>query len=661
MATKKPETNGQTEELACGLCNKGYRDPRHLSCLHSFCFDCLKQHVNKNNWKKTLLCPLCQKEMNIPKPGIDAIEKDYYIRARQEVDNLKMTSLCENCTDGSPARCRCLECLINLCKLCQSSHVNSDTDKVHRFLEFVEPASDTKSAKFSLPTKMTYTRFCRVHVSEEMTIYCCKCDIVVCKICKEAKHRTHTVQDAKDVAKITKDFISPLLGSIKEYLPEFQDYLKKIKTSQRELDSDLDNAVKDIESRSKFLQMEIEKISQKLIAEVKERHKSENDMVDVEVKKVIQSYQSMATLASSAERILKIGSDINVIESSKRIQKRFLQVEDDLPSVSRTKIETVGFVPGGLMAQNLQSMFGQCSKGEIELPTLPVPWGLRAAKEIQMRSLSSFKIKEIPDTVQAIAPINDNEAWICCGWGTKEVHLYTAQGEKKKTVELDMQVDHICATPSGEILVSSYEDKYIKKIDKNFNVCDFAIPHLYPGGMVMNKRKELYVCAVDSYTTRRAAHSQRMIMKMSEYGMNLDQIDEYDDNALFGAPYRVSESPARELCVTDREEGKLRVTVVDQQGAIRFKYAGPSEVKMKQAFNPLGLCSDRYANLLISDWGNHCVHLLNSEGEFQGFMLSKKDGLYKPNALALDKAGHLWVGDGNSTIRVYKYSKRNND
>ena len=660
MASKKIEANGQSEDLICGLCCKGYQDPRHLGCLHSFCLDCLKQHVSNNNWKKTLLCPLCQKEMNIPKLGLQAIEKDYYIHARQEVENLKMTSLCDSCTESSYAKCRCLECLINLCKTCQASHVNFESEKVHRFLEFVEPASEMKP-KFALPAKMTYTSFCRVHATEEMDIYCTKCDIVVCKICKEAKHRTHAVQDAKDVAKIMKDSISPLLGSIKEYLPEFQDYVKKLKISQRELETDLENAIKDIKSRSKFLQHEIEKISMRLIAEVKERHKAENDAVDTEVKRVIKSYQSMATLASSAERILKIGSDINVIESSKRIQKRFLQVEDELPSVTCKKIETVGFVPGGLMAQTLQSMFGQCSKGEIELPTLPVPWGLRAAKEIEMRSLSSFKIKEIPDTVQAIAPINDNEAWICCGWGTKEVHLYTAQGEKKKTLELDMQVDHICAIPTGAILVSSYEDKYIKKIDKNFNISDFAIPHLYPGGMVMNKRKELFVCAVDSYTTRRAAHSQRMIMKMSEYGMNLDQIDEDDDTVLFGAPYRVAESTTRELCVTDREEGKLRVTVIDQQGAMKYTYYGPKEVKMKQPFNPLGLCSDRYGNLMISDWGNHCVHLLNSEGEFHGFMLSKKDGLYKPNALALDKVGHLWVGDGNSTIRVYKYSKRNCD
>ena len=660
MTSKKTEMNGQTEELTCGLCSKGYRDPRHLACLHSFCFECLQQLVNKNNWKKTLSCPLCQKEMAIPKLGLKEIEKDFYIRAKQEVENLTLASTCDNCSSGMQAHCRCLECLVNLCKSCLKTHSESDAETGHHFLEFVEPASDFQQ-KFHPPAKITYPAFCRVHVTEQMDIYCSKCDMVLCKICKEAKHRTHTVQDAKDVSKIMKDCLSPLLGSIKEYLPEFQEYAKKIKLSQRELDSDLDNAIKDIKSRSKFLQGEIEKISKRLIAEVNERHKTEFNKLDAEVDKVLKSYQSMATLASSAERILKIGSDIKVIESSKRIQKRFLQVEDELPSVSCKKVDTVGFVPGGLMAQNLQTMFGQCSKGEIELPTLPIPWGLRAAKEIEMRSLSSFKIKEIPDTIQAIAPISGDEAWVCCGWGSKEVHLYTAQGEKKKTIAMDMQVDHICAIPSGEVLVSSYEEKYIKKIDKDFNVCDFAIPHLYPGGMTMNKRKELFVCAVDSYTTRRAAHSHRVILVMSEFGMNLDEIDEYDDKHLFGAPYRVAETVTRELCVTDREEGKLRVTVVGKDSAMKYTYHGPNEVKMKQPFNPLGLCGDRYGNLLISDWGNHCVHLLNSDGEFQGFMLSKKDGLYKPNAMALDKEGHLWVGDGNATVRVYKYSKRNND
>ncbi|KAL4229808.1 hypothetical protein ACF0H5_010200 [Mactra antiquata] len=276
-----------------------------------------------------------------------------------------------------------------------------------------------------------------------------------------------------------------------------------------------------------------------------------------------------------------------------------------------------------------------------------------------MGSVAAFKIRSTADTIQAIAPISDTEAWVCCGWGTKDVYLYNIKGERIRKVTLDIQVDHMCVTPAGELLVSSYEDKYIRKVNKEFVVCDFAMPHLYPGGMVMTKRKELFVCAVDSYTTRRADHSYRCLLKMSEYGMNMDEIDEDGDTILFGAPYRVAEAPNKELCVTDREEGKLRVTRIDQEGYLKFVYKGPKDYKTKQPFNPLGLCCDRSNNLLISDWGNHSVHMVNGDGEFLGFILSQKDGLFKPNAMALDKSGQLWIGDGNATVRVYKYGKRN--
>ncbi|XP_060562253.1 tripartite motif-containing protein 2-like [Ruditapes philippinarum] len=657
MSSKKEENNSQGDELRCGQCVKPYRDPRLLNCLHSFCMECLQEHVTKNKWKKTLLCPLCQKEMLIPKDGLSAIAKDFYIKARQDLGKLTTTSECDICPDKELAHSRCLNCDVNLCKICKEKHCNPESDQVHHFLEFVEQPVCTQN-KPTPSTKLTQMSFCNKHSDQEVNVFCTKCKINICVKCKDDKHKTHAVQETAEMAKSIRGSLTHFLGAIKEYLPEFEDFVKQVRKGQKELDKDLENTIKDIQARSKFLQREIEKIGQQIINEVKEKHKVESDDLNKEAKNIINTYKSIATVAASAERILKIGSDINVIESSKQIQKRFMQVEDELPSLSRDTVATVGFVPGGLKFDSLTKLFGQITKGEIALPTLPVPWGIRVAKEFEMCSIAAFKVKSTADTVQAIAPISDKEAWICCGWGSKDVYLYSITGERKKKVTLDIQVDHMCVTPSGEILVSSYEDKYIRKINKEHVVCDFAMPHLYPGGMVMTKRKELFVCAVDSYTTRRAAHSYRCLMKMSEYGMNIDEIDEDGDTVLFGAPYRISEAPNRELCVTDREEGKLRVIRIDQEGCRKFVYTGPTEVKTKQPFNPLGLCCDRANNLLVSDWGNHCVHMVNGEGEFLGFILSQKDGLFKPNAMALDKTGNLWIGDGNATVRVYKYGKR---
>ncbi|WAQ97883.1 TRIM2-like protein [Mya arenaria] len=646
------------EELRCGQCIKAYRDPRLLGCLHSFCMECIQEHVNKNKWKRSLLCPLCQKEMLIPKEGLSTLSKDIYIKAQLDSSKLKPGTECEICQENNgPARSRCIDCEVNLCVSCKSKHAPVDSEQVHNFIDFEEVKPDGRQ-KPNHHTRLTQSKTCNKHPGVELNVYCTKCKTVICRTCKEEKHSAHPVQETGDVSKMMRSSLSHFLGAIKEYLPDFENYVKKIRQGQKEAESDLQNAIKDVKSRAKFLQNEIEKVSENLVYELKQRHKSSVEELNKEAKNVINSYKSIATVTTSADRMLKLGSDLNIIDISKKIQKRFMQIEDELPTMDIDKIETVGFVPGGLKFDSLPKLFGQCTKGEIALPTLPVPWGIRVAKEFEICSIAAFKIQNSPETIQAIAPISDQEAWVACGWGTKNVYLYTISGERKKKITLDIQIDHLCVTPSGELLVSSYEDKYIRKINKEYQVCDFAMPHLFPGGMFMTKRKELFVCAVDSYTTRRAEHSRRCLMKMSEYGMAIDEIDEDGDVALFGAPYRVVEGPNRSLIITDREEGKLRVACVDHEGCRKFVYTGPKQPQTNQPFNPLGLCCDRAGNLLVADWGNHAVHLVDTDGDFKGCILSQKDGLFKPNAMALDKSGQLWVGDGNATLRVYKYGKR---
>jgi sugar lactone lactonase YvrE len=53
----------------------------------------------------------------------------------------------------------------------------------------------------------------------------------------------------------------------------------------------------------------------------------------------------------------------------------------------------------------------------------------------------------------------------------------------------------------------------------------------------------------------------------------------------------------------------------------------------------------------------YLVHLLDLSGQFIGFLLSEKDGIRGPNAMALDKEGNLWVGDTKSTVWIFKYSR----
>ena len=57
----------QFDVIRCKLCDKIYDDPRLLSCLHSFCRQCLENYVTENatGSNACISCPLCEESTSI--------------------------------------------------------------------------------------------------------------------------------------------------------------------------------------------------------------------------------------------------------------------------------------------------------------------------------------------------------------------------------------------------------------------------------------------------------------------------------------------------------------------------------------------------------------------------------------------------------------------
>ena len=71
-----------------------YSDPRTLSCLHSFCYECLEDLLGKNptsnSQQMIFRCPLCQEDHFVPTNGASGFRKDFRIASL--LDKMKLTS-----------------------------------------------------------------------------------------------------------------------------------------------------------------------------------------------------------------------------------------------------------------------------------------------------------------------------------------------------------------------------------------------------------------------------------------------------------------------------------------------------------------------------------------------------------------------------------------
>ncbi|KAL5496781.1 hypothetical protein EMCRGX_G013139 [Ephydatia muelleri] len=71
--------------IICQLCSKPFDDPRILSCLHSFCLQCLHHEIEKSGSQQMFQCPICEQNTNIPVGGASVLPQNLHLGFEVEV------------------------------------------------------------------------------------------------------------------------------------------------------------------------------------------------------------------------------------------------------------------------------------------------------------------------------------------------------------------------------------------------------------------------------------------------------------------------------------------------------------------------------------------------------------------------------------------------
>ena len=115
----------------------------------------------------------------------------------------------------------------------------------------------------------------------------------------------------------------------------------------------------------------------------------------------------------------------------------------------------------------------------------------------------------------------------------------------------------------------------------------------------------------------------------------------------------ITENNNGDTCVSDRNANT--VTVVDRTGRVRFRYDG-TPVEKKNFFGPAGIVTDALGHIIVSDYKNDCLHIIDQNGKF--LKCVDNCGLQKPWGLSVDSEGRLWVAlAAKDAIKVIKYLK----
>ena len=111
--------------VLCPICLELIDDPRSLPCLHTFCLKCIKRHYVDKLSGDDVVCPVCRKEFQIPRKGLDELVHNFFIQSlvdarKSEVATHSAETRGSYCNKHKNKRVKlyCFDCKSNICMMC---------------------------------------------------------------------------------------------------------------------------------------------------------------------------------------------------------------------------------------------------------------------------------------------------------------------------------------------------------------------------------------------------------------------------------------------------------------------------------------------------------------------------------------------------------------
>ncbi|XP_062571394.1 uncharacterized protein LOC134233436 [Saccostrea cucullata] len=238
----------------------------------------------------------------------------------------------------------------------------------------------------------------------------------------------------------------------------------------------------------------------------------------------------------------------------------------------------------------------------------------------------------------------DSTLWLCSLKSTIcQLKLVSGNSSLSLCKEImcpDMPQD---ITVSGDELFYSCWQEGIFRVKDGKSKMYLSIPNWNVEGLCGTRTNGLLVCM---------SNSELQEVKIVRFEPSLDienikltqeiQYHEDKDHPLFqfgNERLFVAENKNGDICASDTNADA--VIVVNRTGQFRFKYQG-RKVIHKTLFKPDQIIKDSFCNIIVSDYFNNCLHILDQNGSYVNCV--KECELDIPVPLDLDDDGNLLVG-----------------
>ena len=302
----------------CGVCSKPYNDPRILSCLHSFCKQCLHLKIERSVSETMFKCPTCERNMIIPVGGASVLPQNLHLGFEVEVAGYMSKMInnsevcCDLCIDGnsSPAVVFCCTCCQFMCTFCHEYHKHHRQLCKHNMLGL-----DQNAANQLQTTMKPREYYCSQpnHEDNKLNFYCETCNCLVCRDCTAVAHKDHGMAELYTVAKTHQMEIKLALGDAKDILTKLDGAIGGNDKIIEQVEISKRNAILAIDKAFEILQQTLEGRKKTLLSEVEAISLSKTTALTLQKEQYEKIVEDIGHYTEVASHILQTHTDHEVV------------------------------------------------------------------------------------------------------------------------------------------------------------------------------------------------------------------------------------------------------------------------------------------------------------------------------------------------------------
>ena len=597
------------EEVSCSVCSDLFTDPKQLSCLHSFCFKCVKQWYETCGGGDAIKCPKCQTLSRIPASGdLKDLPTSFYLNgfidvlAIKECKNTQLT--CGNCDKKSSEASYCFQCCIFYCEECLMFHSKMRDKTGHRALAVKEFQDKDFEDVLRRPV------FCsrQGHQKEELKYYCKECETALCQTCVTLNHGGHVLKLIEEEAETKRLETKSVIETQRQNLE-----------AKMNIVSQLDEDCAKVFQQSELLKRDVQRFADHLINTIQAKMQNIIATVEGRTKKSIENLTAKRN---------EIQQQINVIESSLEEADKLFQRSTNAEVVQLKKI--------------LQTIFEEADQAEDIAQDSETQEALVFIKNQKMLNVVNG------EEIGFLKDLNGTKASesVAEGKGLKEgtvarkaqFNLITRNAERKQWYDEQDRVT--IEVKQGQECVAEVKVEDMK--DSTYNVSFY--PRVQGTFKLYVKVNEEHIRGSPFTTSLKPFHVKTVLC----FG------EEGSGEGMFKNPLGVAVTDKDEIVVADC--CNHQVQVFDSNGTFLRSFGHKGE-NAGEFNRPFGIATDKDRKIFVADKDNHRVQIFSWEGRHLGSFGGKgslESQLSNPWGLSLDSTGNIIVADtGNKLIKMF--------